>query len=507
MKLAICVMHAAFDPKRVETLGKLRHALTTPGLEAAYTTIWVEADHERSGAWAVAKRCWQRGIDGDTDWIIVLNDDAMPCEDFVARAKKALAQRDHRDPVCFFTAHSKAGEVEWGWYTTFDDLVGIGCALSREAAKEFLTWAEENASGLEDFSDDGRINLWAIATGRRVHTTVPSLVDHQLPAESMVGSKTDNSDGQRMASVPPQSRQQYAISTTLRRNQESWPVTPMGRARSGNHWEMLFRVKEVDVELIERAYNVERNGEPVSSKPHVFIAMPAYVTPEMAVRVSVQRVIADLEKHGIAATLFESPGDSLVTRGRHALSHQFLCTTATHFLQWDADIECLDPSAVRMMIATGRPVVGGAYPWRDGSGRVVANPLHDNMVEGQIDIDAGAKCFRVAEVGTGFMLVTRACLVDLMVKHPETMYMADIEPYVGCPMWALFDAHLEYRPQTGRRRYASEDWRFCQLAREAGHDVVVYYPPVFRHWGKFPHQGHIVNAWKMNQKPDAEAAE
>ena len=104
-------------------------------------------------------------------------------------------------------------------------------------------------------------------------------------------------------------------------------------------------------------------------------------------------------------------------------------------------------------------------------------------------------CFAQSSTSS-FRLVSRN-----PVPTSETMYQADIEPYVGAPMWALFDAYLEMR-ENGRRRYASEDWRFCQLAREAGYGVFVYYPPVFRHWGKTAHQGHIVKAWGLSGQPE-----
>ena len=488
MKLAIYVMHV---PGTRETeLAKLL---------ARVPSAIVKRDPDRLGAWSTAKRCWEAGIASGADWIAVLNDDADPCPDFAEVAAKALRALDDSlvrfNPVCFYTAHPRAREaypsdaVSGGWYTTHDDLVGVGCALPRAAAIDFLRWVDENPK-VGDFSDDGRLNLWAIARGRRVFTTVPSLVDHQLPDESMVSTKEDHA---RRAVVPPETDMAVA----------DWRTEDihLGRARSGNQWEMLHRLETVEPVHIERAYEVYRHGKPVSEKPHVFIAMPAYVTPEAAVRASVQRIVEDLQAHGIGATYYESGGDSLVTRGRHGLVHEMLCTTATHLLQWDADIECLDPTAVRKMVETKHDVVGGAYPWRDGSGRVVANPLPETMRDRMIDVDPATKCLRVSEVGTGFLLTSRKMLVDLCAKHPETMYQADIEPYVGAPMWALFDAHLEMR-ENGRRRYASEDWRFCQLAREAGYGVFVYYPPVFRHWGKTAHQGHIVKAWGLSGQPE-----
>ena len=481
MNLAIYVMHV--PGTREAEFAKL--------LERVPTAL-VKRDPDRLGAWSTAKRCWQSGVASDADWIVVLNDDADPCPDFATVVEAALAARDPRDPVCFYAAHPKAADLGARWYTTHDDLVGVGCALSREAAAEFLAWVDEHPK-LGDFSDDGRVNLWAIATGRRIHTTLPSLVDHQLPDESMVGTVEQHA---RRAVVP--------IADDAKALTWNHAPVHLGRARSGNHWELLHRLEKVTTEHIERAYEVERSGKPVSERPHVLIAMPAYVTPEVAVRASVERIVADLQAHDIGVTFFESPGDSLVTRGRHGLQHEFLCSAATHLLQWDADIECLDHTAVRKMVQSGHDVVGGAYPWRDGSGRVVANPLPETIADQHVDVDGATKCIRVSEVGTGFLLTSRRCIVQLCARHPELMYQADIEPYVGAPMWALFDAYLEMR-EGGRRRYASEDWRFSQLAREAGYGVFVYYPPVFRHWGKFPHAGHIVKAWGIGGlKPQTE---
>jgi hypothetical protein len=490
MKLAICIMHAAFEPQRHNTLAKLLRPLC-PDVD---TVLHVEYDDHRNGAWATARKCWEWGIEAGVDWIVVLNDDAVTCDNFVEQVREALAQRDERDPVCLYTAHPLAPEaLRARWYTTHDDLVGVGCALSRDSAADFLAWVDANP-GVSDTSDDGRLNMWAMATARLIWTTVPSLVDHQLPDDTTVTWSKDQGGGwniphARVAVVPPD--------TGVFLDGPTPPAPHFGRMRAGNHWELLHLSSEVNATLIERAYAVERHGVPVSTKPHVFIAMPAARAPELAVRVSVQRTQQDLLDHGIECTVFESPGDSLVTRGRHCLSHVFLTTTATHFLQWDDDVEILDPSAVRKMVESRHNIVGCAYPWRDGSGRVVCNPLPETAQYGYVDFDTH-QCCKVSEIGTGFLMVSRQCLVDLAARHPEDMYQADIEPYIGAPMWALFDARIELSPN-GRKRYASEDWRFCSIARAAGYGVWLYYPPVLQHWGKVAHKGHVTKSWGMGE--------
>lgn len=475
MKLAIYVMHVPVIPEREATLAKLL---------ARAPSAQVMSDPERRGAWWNARRCWEAGIASGADWIVVLNDDALPCEGFEEVAAKALAARSARDPVCFFTNHPEAASealANGGWYTTHDGLVGVGCALSSIAARRFLSFCDNILDG--EFTDDGRINLFAMYFGLRVHTTVPSLVDHQLPDVSLVGNEKH---GERTAVVPP--------SDLVRLVDWTKPPVHAGRMYNGNHWELarLVKPETLTSDVIEHIYLADRHGEPVDETPHVVIATPAYSAPVLAFLESRHRVVQDLAEHGIKVTLLMSGGDSLVTRGRHALCHQFLQTTGTHLLFWDADIECIDPATVRHMLAAGKEVVGGAYPFRDGSGAVVANALPESKSAGIYVDETG--CARVREVGTGFMLIERKGLVRLMAKHPETLYFADTTSFRGQPMWALFDVAIE------ERRYLSEDWLFC---RRHG-DVYVYVPAEFRHYGMHGHSGHIMTAWGMRP---AEAAE
>lgn len=480
MRLAIYVMHVPGDAAREEALGAL-----TARIEGECDFV-IMRDPERSGAWANARRCWAAGVESGADWIVVLNDDALPCEGFVDVAKAALAARSPRDPVCFYTAHGKAAEVDCAWYTTHDGLVGVGCALSSETVREFLAWEQDSL--VVPFTDDGRINLWAMATRRLVHTTVPSLVEHQLPAVSTVGNDGHEA---RTAVVPPGPAR-------------DWTAEPkhLGRQYVGNHWELVFGTRPESWDL-EAVYLAHRHGDPVSATPCVLIATPAYQPPELAYLESVARTIEDLRAHGIDAIHFLTNGDSLVTRGRHTLVHNFLCSGATHLLQWDADIECLDATAVRRMVESKRPIIGGAYPFRDGSGGVVANLLASDRKAQKVDIRED-NTIPVSEVGTGFLMVRRDVLIDMQQRHPEMLYEADLDGYRGCPMWSLFDVALE-AGESGRRRYASEDWRFCSVARADGYEVCIYYPPEFRHWGKKAHAGHVVRAWKMGGPKEVRA--
>jgi hypothetical protein len=479
-QLYVAVMHVPGIPERAAALSALLHRVPT---------AQVFQDPDRQGAWWNARRCWEAGIASGADWIVVMNDDALPCAGFLDVATRALATRDKDSPVCFYVATERAKGVTTPWMTTHDAVLGVACALSREAAIDFLEWHDHALT--VPWTDDGRVALWAMATGRLVYTTLPGLVEHQLPASSLVGNESDDC---RTAAVPPLEDMSGVDWTG--------PATHVGRHFNGNHWELPFRTRP-DAWDLEAVYLAERQGVPLSTTAHVFIATPAYGGPKLGYLRSVDATVRDLEAHGIMVTRLMTGGDSLITRGRHHLCHDFLRTQANYLLQWDADVECLDPTAVRCMIESGHPVIGGAYPWRDGSGRVVCNPLQG---AGRHRITVENQCTEVAEVGTGFMLTKREVLIDLMQRHPEALYESDFPDYPGHPIWALFDVHLE-PTKSGRRRYASEDWRFCSLAREAGHKVYVYLPPTFLHWGDHGNRGHITTAWKMGDLvPVAEAA-
>lgn len=512
MNPVIVVTHASFDADRRAAVERLRSQLDAEADGIPWVVI---EDADRKGSLDCWRRAMEFGLATEATHITWLPDDAILCKGFGKALRAAIASQPEQVFDCVVNhvhihdaEHNPDNEtmqrlrLESGWYTTPEGYCGGGGTMPRAALVAHLQWRADGPGWLPKgergyLANDYGVNVWAMATGRLIWKTARSLIDHDTSIASLDGN--DAHDFRRPLNF-------IADASEL----GGWGSEPLrlGPTYRSTHFEPLWNEQHWGPWDPEWSYRAQRGGVPVSESPHVFIAMPAARSPELAVRLSVDRNIRDCEEHGIAVTYFESPGDSLVTRGRHGLMNEFLSSPATHLLQWDDDVECIDDTAVRGMVQSGLAVVGGAYPWRDGSGRVVCNPLTDGFDRktgvGQVDLDPKTKCIRIAEIGTGFLMTSRTCIVDLMRKHPELLYMADIEPYVGAPMWALFDSFLEVR-EDGRKRYASEDWRFCQLARAAGYGVHVYYPPVFRHWGKKAHEGHIIKAWRMNERPQRPA--
>lgn len=240
---------------------------------------------------------------------------------------------------------------------------------------------------------------------------------------------------------------------------------------------------------IETMYAEYRNG-PVSAQPHVLLATPAYNPPGLEFIHVRDMVARDLQAHAIACTQLTSPGDSLVMRGRHTLMGEFLKSDCTHMLFWDVDIEPRDPSIVRQMLKTGHDIVGGACPFRGEGGGVVCNIRQVDRDRGMIDTD-DMQCVEVAEVGTGFLLMSRRAIVRLCEAHPELMYFSDLPSNYGEPMWSLFDTVIV------DRRFLSEDYFFCKLWRGVGGHVYVYVPFEARHWGRKGYEASFAQALGM----------
>lgn len=500
MKLCVLVTGAAFAPERQPGINRLMDELG-PQCDALGVRLVLHMNHDASSHMTGAYEALAEAMrDPEVTHVCGLPDDSILVPHFVEVLLSCIKARPD-DVIDLASNHLEARDAYAAgnrWYSTVDAAL-LGTTAPVAVWREYLDWRK--ASFVDDESvpfDDG-FTLWLAHVGRLIYKPLPSLCQHDLTLPSLTGNQYQTVDlTQRIL----RESQVWEPQADLRAVDWSDPPVNLHRMFQRRHWEGAWRVKP-DALDPEALYRLERNGSPVRPK-RVFIATPAYGGPELAYLRSVAHVADDLQRHGYSVHHEMTGGDSLVTRGRHVLCHMFLCSDAEYFLQWDADVEIDDPAAVRMMIESGHDIVGGAYPFRDGSGQVVANALAETRESKHLEVVDGFA--RVAEVGTGFLLLRRGALVDLQKRHPNLLYEADLTEYAGRPMWALFDAALEVNRVSGRKRYASEDWRFCSLARAAGYDVWCYVPPVFRHWGKHGHTGHISRAWGFGESIDSKAA-
>lgn len=160
-------------------------------------------------------------------------------------------------------------------------------------------------------------------------------------------------------------------------------------------------------------------------------------------------------KYGINFSVDTMVNESLITRGRNNLVAKFLANEkATHLMWIDADIK-FDPEAVLRMALYNAGVVCGLYPMKGLPIRYVLNSMPGGRKVGPL--------LEVSTSGTGFMLIKRETITQLIDKMPELKYKdslnlgAQYEPH----MYALFDTMID---ENGH--YLSEDWTFCKRVRE-----------------------------------------
>jgi hypothetical protein len=201
--------------------------------------------------------------------------------------------------------------------------------------------------------------------------------------------------------------------------------------------------------------------------------------------------------------------ESLVQRARNYIVDEFLRSDCTHLLFIDSDIgfdprDALALLALQISDPEKYDIVCGPYPkktiaWEKVSVAAQQGYGKDNPFElEQFTSDfvfnpvSGLKQFKlaepveVAEGGTGFMLITRYALEKYRDTYPELAYKPDharTDNFDGSrEIHAFFDCVID--PES--KRYLSEDYFFCRMARKAG--LSVWMCP----WMKINHVGSYI---------------
>lgn len=158
----------------------------------------VSKDTAHAGSWPPAKAAWQFVMATAASHGLVIQDDAIPCRDFVQGVKAAIAEKPD-EAICYWSMRhniiDKARAQGSSWFTSADAVMGIAMSMPREMIRDFLVWEAAHVDSSLG-GDDRRLCLYyAYGIERRVWTTVPSLVEHGAPSDSLTG----NGNGRRVA--------------------------------------------------------------------------------------------------------------------------------------------------------------------------------------------------------------------------------------------------------------------------------------------------------------------
>jgi hypothetical protein len=245
-------------------------------------------------------------------------------------------------------------------------------------------------------------------------------------------------------------------------------------------------------------------------KNGLFLATPMYggQCAGMFAR-SVADLAAICSQNGIPLQMYFLFNESLITRARNYCCDEFMRSPSQHLMFIDSDIGFNPHDVIALMaLQANEPdkydIVGGPYPkkcisWEkikmavdkgvaDEDPGVLEKFVGDyvfNPKSGQGSIQISEPC-EVLEIGTGFMMVTKAAMQKFADTYKEMMYRPDhvrTEAFDGSrEIMQYFQAEID--PKS--KRYLSEDYWFCQKAQEAG--LKTWFCP----WMKMQHVGTYI---------------
>lgn len=182
------------------------------------------------------------------------------------------------------------------------------------------------------------------------------------------------------------------------------------------------------------------------------------------------------------------PGDSLIPRARNNLCWDWYHNTADDvfgFIDSDLDYRPVD---IFQLIDANKPIIAGLYGIKQVDLRWCINSIPGHAV------DPVTKQQHVAAAGTGLIFVHRHVIGTLIAECRQWRqwpihYTADED---GNERYDLFHNGVVEDKEwfTPARRYLSEDWGFCYLARKHGFPIVLDHRSVVMHEGsvKYPLQ-------------------
>lgn len=237
---------------------------------------------------------------------------------------------------------------------------------------------------------------------------------------------------------------------------------------------------------------------------HVQLACPMY--GGMATGVFIQSLLdlnAVFAQHGIKLSCAFMFNESLITRARNNLTHQFLESDATHLLFIDADMKfrAID---ILHMLHVDKELIVAICPKKEINWVSVREAVHRNEPDLSrytgsfvVNLLGGTPTvsvpinepFPVAAGGTGIMLIKRVVFDKLKKKTPKFRNdMGHMEP--GREVYQFFTESID--KESGR--LLSEDYHFCHAWRKIGGTVWAAPWCAIGHFGTYLFEGQLIQS-------------
>lgn len=218
----------------------------------------------------------------------------------------------------------------------------------------------------------------------------------------------------------------------------------------------------------------------------LFIATPSRGNPDMAYGGSMAVTLLTCAMAGIRAVPYAMTGETEIARARAILFSEFMASGAENLLFVDDDLGW-DADAVPRLLSHAPEIVGGAYPFKDSSGRYPVRFGPDaEQKDGLIACDF---------LPGGFIRIKRSA-AERMVQAYASLEYAEEKTRSG-RSWALFWNIL----QDGT--WLSEDSSFCKRWRDIGGQLWLDPDITFSHHGRHAWGGNFLAAAKQNERAAA----
>lgn len=240
----------------------------------------------------------------------------------------------------------------------------------------------------------------------------------------------------------------------------------------------------------------------------VFVATPMYGGMNAGFYTQSALTMSQVfSQHGIGLSFSYMFNESLITRARNALVHQFLKTDNTHLMFIDSDIRFF-PEQIPKMLEVDKEIICGIYPKKEINWETVRRAIENGVPNENLKYHTGSfvvnlvgyagevtvpinEPVEIYNGGTGFMLIKREVFEKLGDKVAS--YTNDVGDLSGTmqqneQIKEFFDTSIE--PETNR--LLSEDYHFCREWRMMGGKVWAAPWVQLSHIGTYAFEGRLI---------------
>jgi hypothetical protein len=280
------------------------------------------------------------------------------------------------------------------------------------------------------------------------------------------------------------------------------------------------------------AFNKQVEDYLKNKKIHLCILTPTYgsviYVNYLHCMIDTMNIFRELD---IPLTVEFCKNDSLVSRARNNLVAKAMNNKdITHIMFIDADITW-EPLDILKLIISDKSLIGGIYPLKsyqwDKLYKDPQNPHNPNVIKSWIDkknnsqlkdsisdvnmvkynllkynvnyLDHMLKIennlTKVRHIATGFMMIKRNTIEQMMKAYPNTKYVDDVGFLHGNEndnAYALFDCGVE------EGHYFSEDWLFCHRWSKMGGNIYLDVTINLTHTGVEDYNGSFISSLIAN---------